>query len=35
MKGARNDERVFNSEEKACEYIYKLFKESKEIEESI
>ena len=31
--GGRNDEKVFDSENEACEHIYKLFKESKEIED--
>ena len=33
-RGGRNDEKVFTSEKEACEYIYSLFKESKEIEDS-
>jgi len=32
-RGGRNDEKVFDSENEACEHIYKLFKESKEIED--
>ncbi len=32
-RGGRNDERVFSSEDDACRYIYKLFKESKDIED--
>jgi hypothetical protein len=31
-RGGRNDEKVFGFEKEACEHIYKLFKESKEIE---
>lgn len=32
-RGGRNDEKVFDSENEACEQIYKLFKESKVIED--
>ncbi len=32
-RGDRNDEKVFNSENEACEHIYKLFIESKKIED--
>lgn len=32
-KGVRHDEKVFDSEIKACNYIFRLFKESKEIED--
>jgi hypothetical protein len=31
-RGVRNDEKIFHSESKAYEYIYKLFKESKDLE---
>ncbi len=31
-RGGRNDEKVFDSENEACEHIYKLFRASKEIE---
>ncbi len=31
-RGDRHEEKSFSSEKEACEYIYKLFKESKEIE---
>lgn len=30
-RGGRNDEKEFVSEEKACEYIYRLLEESKDI----
>lgn len=32
-RGNKDDEKIFHSEEEACNYIYKLFKKSKEIEE--
>jgi hypothetical protein len=32
-RGGRNDKKIFDSEEKACNYVYKLFKESKEMED--
>lgn len=32
-RGEKNDEHEFNSEENACQYIYRLFKEAKEIED--
>ena len=31
-RGGRNDEKVFDSENEACEHIYRLFEESKEVE---
>lgn len=31
-RGARNDEKIFKHEKEACLYIYKLFKEAKEIQ---
>jgi len=31
-RGRRNDEKIFHSECKACWYIYKLFREAKEIQ---
>ncbi len=32
-RDVRNNEKVFDSEKEACEHIYKLFKESKAIED--
>lgn len=32
-RGGRNNEKIFYSENEACEYIYKLFKESKAIQD--
>jgi hypothetical protein len=32
-RGGRDNENIFHSESEACKYIYKLFKEYKEIEE--
>lgn len=32
-RGGRNDKKVFGSEEEACDYVYKIFKESKEVED--
>ncbi len=32
-RGGKNDEHEFNSEEEACNYFYKLFKEAKDIED--
>lgn len=31
-RGGRNDEKIFKNEEEACLYIYRLFKEAKEIQ---
>lgn len=32
-RGGRNDQKSFSSESEACLYIYKIFREAKEIEE--
>ena len=34
-RGNRNDEKVFDTESEACNYIYQKFKEAKEIEKNI
>ena len=31
-RGGRNDEKCFTTENEACEYVYRIFKDAKEIE---
>ena len=32
-RGGRNNEKIFTSEDEACKYFYKLFKDAREIED--